>query len=94
MLFWGFLLALVVEGVLILGGRTILTEVIGWDNAPKPISTALDAGRAKLVDVLGVTDEIPSSNAKNTPTYQSVVGDFASLSEKDADKVRSFICEP
>jgi len=94
MFFWGFLLALIIEGFLIIGGRTMLTEVIGWKNVPKPIGTALDAGRAKLVDVLGVTDEIPQSKAGQKPSYQSVVSDFQSLSPEDSDMVKSFICQP
>ena len=93
-LFYGFLLALVLEGFLIIGGRTFMTEILGWENAPKPISTALEAGRAKLVQVLGATDEIPESVASEPPTYQSVVSDFQSLSPDDAESVRSFVCAP
>ncbi len=94
MIFWGFLLALILEGFLIIGGRTMLTEVLGWKNAPKPISTALDAGRSKLVEVLGVTKEVPESVAKDTPTYQSVIGDYESLSSEDKEVVGNFICKP
>ena len=36
MLFMGFLLALILEGFLIVGGKTILIELFGWKNAPKP----------------------------------------------------------
>lgn len=94
MIFWGFLLALILEGFLIISGRTILTEILGWKNAPKPISTALDVGRAKLVDVLGVTDEIPQSSAREMPTVSSVVDDFQNLSGMEAQEVRLLICEP
>ena len=38
----GFFLALIVEGFLIISGRTLLTSLVGWENAPKPISTAID----------------------------------------------------
>jgi hypothetical protein len=93
-LFMGFLLALVLEGFLLLGGRTVVTGLLGWKNPPKPISTALEVSRAKLVDVLGVTDEIPSSIASEEPTYSSVVFDFQSLSQDEAKKARSFICQP
>jgi len=48
MLFWGFLLAIIFEGFLIISGRTILTEILGWDNPPKPISTIIDIGRGRL----------------------------------------------
>src|SRR3989344_1958824 len=94
MLFWGFLLALIVEGFLILSGRTLLTEVIGWKNAPKPVSTVLDIGRERLVTVLGVTEEIPNSAAYETPTYQSVIGDFENLTSEDKEALINFICKP
>lgn len=51
-IFFGFLLALILEGFLLIGGRTVITELLGWRNAPKPISIALDAGRGKLIQVL------------------------------------------
>ena len=94
MIFWGFMLALVLEGFLILSGRTILTEIIGWDNAPKPLSTALDMGREKLVDVLGEQSEIPVSSADEKPNYQSVLGNYENLGNEDKDLVKSFICKP
>ncbi len=54
--FFGFLFALILEGFLIIGGKTVLTEILGWRNAPKPLTNVIDAGRDKLVEVLGVTD--------------------------------------
>lgn len=94
MLFWGFLLALILESFLIIGGRTLFTEILGWENAPKPILNALDAGRNKLVDVLGVTDEVPTSTAREDPNLDDVVSDFQSLSPDEAEEVRSIICQP
>ena len=94
MLFWGFLLAFIVEGFFILGGRTLFTEILGWKSEPKPISTLLDISRAKMIGVMGVTDEIPDSSAKEPPTYQSIVGDFESLSSDDKEAAKNFICAP
>ena len=93
MVFWGFLLALIVEGFMLIGGKTLLTELIGWKNPPKPISTALDSGRAKLVNVLGEDDEVDFSTLA-APTYSSVVENFQLLSFSEKEKARSFICEP
>ena len=86
MIFWGFLLAIIIEGFFLISGRTLLTEILGWENAPKPISTALDAGRAKLVNVLGVT--------KVSPTYSSLIFDYQTLSESESEEVRLMICKP
>lgn len=92
-IFFGFLLALILEGFLIIGGKTALTEFLGWKNPPKPFSTALEIGRSKLVNVLGVTDEIPHSNAKEQPVYNSVIQSYQSLSPSDAKQVKALICE-
>ncbi|MGB6839265.1 MAG: hypothetical protein WBE27_03295 [Microgenomates group bacterium] len=94
MLFIGFLLALILEGFLILGGRTMLTEILGWENAPKPIKNALETGRARLVEVLGVTEEIPESYAEEQLDLYDIVTDFQRLAPDDAEKFRSMICEP
>ena len=63
-LFFGFLLALIFEGLLVVGGRTAITEIAGWKNAPQPILSVLDSGREKLVDVLGVQSQVPESAAR------------------------------
>ena len=79
-IFFGFLLALILEGFLIIGGKTAVTELFGWKEAPKPVAVALDMGKEKLVNVLGVTDEIPSSFASEkvpTQTFRRIAGIFS-----------------
>ena len=93
-LFFGFLLALIFEGFLIIGGKTAITELVGWKNVPKPIANLLDSGRTKLVQVLGVTQEIPTSIAKENPTVEEAIGVFQSLDPQESAKVRKMICEP
>ncbi len=92
-IFYGFLFALIFEGFMILSGRTLFTEILGWKSAPKPISTFLDISRNKLVDVLGVTEEIPSSYAQEPPTFQSVIGEYENLSVEDQESIINFICK-
>jgi len=94
MLFWGFLLALVLEGFLWIAGRTVLTEVLGWRNAPKPIGTALDLGRSRLINVLGETSEIPEGKAKEMSTKESLILDYGRLSSDEALEVKKMICKP
>ncbi|MFZ5933064.1 MAG: hypothetical protein ACOYT7_03260 [Patescibacteria group bacterium] len=93
-LFFGFLLALIFEGFLIIGGKTAVTEILGWKNAPKPLVNVIDAGRAKLVNVLGVTQEIPSSVAKENPTTEDAVNILQSLDPVERERVRSLFCAP
>lgn len=92
--FLGFLLALILEGFLIIGGRTAITEVMGWKNAPKPLTHAIEAGRTKLIGVLGVQDEIPASYANEEPTSEEAVKMLQSLAPTEIKKVKSLICEP
>lgn len=90
---FGFILALILEGFLILGGRTVLTELIGWENAPKPVAVALDAGRNQLVKVLGeTTSEIPSSNAQ-TQSSEDVYQAAQSLSRPEYQELKKLLCD-
>lgn len=92
--FFGFLFALILEGFLIIGGKTALTELVGWKNAPRPIVNILDAGRNKLVQVLGVADEIPSSAAKENTKFEDIVDLFRSLNPQEAQRAKKIICQP
>lgn len=84
----GFLLALIIEGLFLLGGRTVLTEAFAWKNAPKPISVALDAGRNRMREVLGDSTEVPISHASD---IQSLIDE---LPEEELQNLRAQICEP
>ena len=93
-IFFGFLLALFLEGFLLVGGKTAITEVLGWKNAPKPIQVALDSGKTQLIHVLGVKDQIPSSNAKEVSRYESAVSVIQSLTPTDSQKLKNLLCKP
>jgi len=93
-IFLGFLLALIVEGFLIIGGKTAFTEIIGWQNAPKPIRVALEAGRGRLVNVLGVSEDIPVLSAEATSSKDKILEEFQSLAPDEAKSVRQMICTP
>ncbi len=93
-LFYGFLLALITEGFLLLSGRTLFTQLLGWRDAPKPIGTALDLGREKLVNVLGDQTKIPDSAASEMPTLKKLMTDYDSLSDNDKTEVQLRICKP
>ena len=94
MFFWGFLLALIIEGFFIVGGRTLFTEILGMKNAPKPISTILDIGRSRLINVLGISDQIPSSTANQNLRSEDVYQLYNTLSPDEAQKLYQDICSP
>jgi len=93
-IFMGFILALILEGFLIIGGRTVLTEIIGWKDAPKPLVNLLDVGRNKLVGVLGISAPIPESFANKEKNSLDILDEFRKLNISEAEKVRSAICKP
>lgn len=93
-IFFGFLLALILEGFLIIGGRTAITEVLGWKNAPKPLQVAIESGKNKLVKVLGITNEIPNSFAFGDPKVDDAISILQSLDPSEIKKVKSLICQP
>ena len=51
-IFFGFVLALILEGFLLVSGRTVLTSVLGWKNAPAPFAQVLDAGRIQFRKII------------------------------------------
>ncbi len=91
----GFVLAIVLEALLLLGGRTLFTELIGWENAPKPISTVLDAGRVRLVDVLGASvSTVPSSEASEAKSSTQVLQLIHELPADQKEEVFNNFCAP
>ncbi len=92
-IFFGFLLALILEGFLIIGGRTAITSVLGWKNPPKAVANVLDLGKNKLIQVMGVSTTIPSSFAKDSVSVQSAIETLQSLNPEERKKVESIFCE-
>lgn len=84
-LFFGFLLTLILEGFLLVSGHTILTSVFGWKNPPKPFSTALDLGKEKLTNTLGVITE---------PSSKDIISNMQSLNPDEIRKIKAIICTP
>lgn len=91
---FGFALTLILEGLFLIGGKTVFTEILGWKDAPKPISNVLDTGREKLVDVLGVRSEIPSSNAATPETVETIMSSVGSLRRPEQERLKKLLCNP
>lgn len=87
----GLILALLLEGILLVSGRTVLTEVLGWKDAPKPISNVLEASRGRLADVLG-SSTIPQSNASEKPTIGGIISDYDNLTVGEQESLQSLLC--
>lgn len=85
-LFFGVLLTVIVEGLLLVSGHTFLTSVLGWKNPPKPFSTALDIGKQKLTNVLGVSSDNPS--------VEDAINVIQTLDPNETAKIKGIICTP
>jgi hypothetical protein len=92
-IFFGFLLALIFEGFLVISGRTAVTEILGWKSAPKPLLTILDLGRAKLSSVLGTQVEIPGLYATDGSTNE-IIRSIQKLNPQEVSRLKSIICKP
>ncbi|OGM14333.1 hypothetical protein A3D84_04430 [Candidatus Woesebacteria bacterium RIFCSPHIGHO2_02_FULL_42_20] len=91
----GFLLAIIVEGFMLLAGRTVFTEIVGWENAPRPLAAFITTGRERLVNVLGTETEVPLSVASESQDeVDEIVSQFQTLSPDAARRARYLICEP
>lgn len=85
-IFFGFVLAFIVEGFFLIYGKTALIALFGWENAPKPISSLLDVGKNKFSNVLGVQDSDPG-DIDNDPLKF-----FQKLDPVQSKRVKSVIC--
>ena len=91
--FFGFLLALTLEGFLITKGGTILTGILGWKSAPAPISIALDAGKNKLIQVLGANSLSATSSIQENTTVTGALKLLQNLNPADVKKVKAIFCQ-
>lgn len=92
MVIWGFILAVIVEGFLMIGGNTLFTEILGWEKAPKPISTILNISRNKLVKVMGASTQNLDLNEKPDPKVLKRYID--EMSSEDRQKLLENVCKP
>jgi len=93
-LFIGIALTLILEGFLLLSGRTALTVFLGWKNPPKAIQNVLDSGRSKLISVLGVSSQIPASDASEKVDEKKIIEMYQSLTPQETKHLKLLICKP
>lgn len=90
---FGFCLAILLEGIMLVTGGSLITKVLGWKDAPKPITNALDQGKGELLNVLGANDSQSSVSATKELGPEGVIKEFNKLSPSEADSVTKLICE-
>jgi hypothetical protein len=50
----GFIIAIVLEGFLIIGGKTVIISVLNWKTAPPQVQKIINDGHQKLLETLNV----------------------------------------
>lgn len=53
----GFILAIFVEGLFLVSGKTIFTEILKIKRAPRPIQRVIDSGNSRLIEVVCSEDQ-------------------------------------
>lgn len=75
-------------------GKTLLTETLGWKDAPKPLKTAMELGREKFVSVLGVSSEKQQAVIFSDPKVEDAIDVIQSLDPNENKKIKDIICTP
>ncbi|MBI4058882.1 hypothetical protein HY404_01425 [Candidatus Microgenomates bacterium] len=88
----GVVLTLVVEGFLLVGGRTAVAEVLRNKNTPVAIRSFIQDNMMQLAQAIGSPPQV--LNAATSATSGEVVENFNNLSVKEQSKARTQICAP
>lgn len=94
MLFWGVVLTIILEGFMMLSGRTLFTEILGMRNVPKPFSTLLAIGRQKFTDVLGQESTVPYSSADYSLNSDQMYTLYSKMDQSESQRFREILCQP
>ena len=102
----GVIFTLVIEILLLLGGRTLLTESLGWKDAPPALTETFDRGKEEVAKDLGVekasdleigfstASDSASSQRENFDNAESFLSSYQKLTPLEAGKVKSRVCAP
>ena len=90
--FYGIVLTLVIEVLVIVGGKTTLAEVIKSDKTPPVVREAISKNLQELaVNLMGEPKALGAANKVNVV---DVAGDYQELSKSDQSRVKDLICTP
>jgi len=90
---FGFILALIIEALLVISGKTVFTEIMGWKSAPKPISNVLDAGQNKLKKTLGVSTGDINIKAQKKKSVDEILKSINNLTLQERLHLVTKVCE-
>jgi len=88
---FGIIIILGVQFVLFLTGRTVLTELMAWENPPEPIAQGIKRGRERLTSVLGARDISEARASTLTPKELHEI--YLSLETGRQVEFQSLVCK-
>lgn len=89
---FGIVLTLLVETLIIAGGKTTLAEVFKNDKVPPIVRETISKNLEELA--VNLASEPRTLGAAGKVNAVDVAGDFRELSETDQSRVRELICKP
>lgn len=89
--FFGIVLTLAIEALIIIGGKTTLAEVVKSDKVPPVVRQTISQNLQELA--VSLTGEPKTLGAKNKVSAVDVVGSYKELSESEQSRVEDLICK-
>ncbi|MBI3289828.1 hypothetical protein HYZ78_00345 [Candidatus Microgenomates bacterium] len=90
--FFGIVLTLVVEALIIVGGKTTLAEILKNNAVPQVVRETVSRNLQELA--ANVVSSPKTLGAQGMVSAVDVAGDFQELSEGDQTRVRELVCKP
>lgn len=91
-IFFGFALAIILEGFLLIHGSTAVTAVLGWKSPPEPVAKVLDDGKTKLTKVLDEAQIEVNQEQIDPESSEEIITNFSALTDSQKTEVKAFIC--
>lgn len=89
---FGILLTLIVEGLLLFGGRNLIVGALQNEKTPPVVRTLFSQAFGEIAVALKSDPKTLGASEKTSAV--SVVGDFNELSKSEQERARDLICKP
>lgn len=89
----GMLLTLVLEGLLLVGGKTAVAEIVRNESAPPAVRVFLQKNMSELADLIGPeSTTLGTASVKGVP--EGLVTEYKKLTSQEQTQVRNAVCAP
>ncbi len=94
---FGIVLTLVIEALIIVGGKTTLAEIIKSDKTPPVVREVISKNLQELtINLMGApkSTEAKTLGSTSKASTLDIVGSYQELSKSDQSRVKDLICIP